>query len=213
MGDRVSYTPLPAPGAADNVMTSDGTAWTSEPGGGGGGAVDSVNGATGVVVLDAGDVGADPAGTTATHAALTTGAHGMSAFGAGLVNDADAAAARVTLGTADEALDIASIVMGAHVAEPDPHTQYHRTFGSATATFANGADSVIVTVVDGGVSAGATIIPSVSMGTRDPDEFEMAPVAVAVGTITAGVGFTLVVTSLDGDAEGDYKINFITSDF
>ena len=32
---------------------------------GGGGAVDSVNGQTGVVVLDAGDVGADPAGTAA----------------------------------------------------------------------------------------------------------------------------------------------------
>ena len=31
----------------------------------GGGAVDSVNGQTGVVVLDAGDVGADPAGTAA----------------------------------------------------------------------------------------------------------------------------------------------------
>lgn len=33
--------------------------------GGGGGAVDSVNGQTGVVVLDAGDVGADPAGSAA----------------------------------------------------------------------------------------------------------------------------------------------------
>lgn len=38
--------------------------------GSGGGAVDSVNGQTGVVVLDAGDVGADPAGTAA---ALLTG--------------------------------------------------------------------------------------------------------------------------------------------
>jgi hypothetical protein len=38
--------------------------------GGGGGAVDSVNGQTGVVVLDATDVGADPAGTAA---ALLTG--------------------------------------------------------------------------------------------------------------------------------------------
>ena len=56
------------------------TVWTVEFGGdevvvapvtmapgapGGGGAVDSVNGQTGVVVLDAGDVGADPAGTAA----------------------------------------------------------------------------------------------------------------------------------------------------
>lgn len=34
----------------------------------------------------------------AAHAALTTGAHGMSTFGAGLVDDANAAAARATLG-------------------------------------------------------------------------------------------------------------------
>ena len=76
------------------------TVWTVEFGGdevvvapvtmapgapGGGGAVDSVNGQTGVVVLDAGDVGADPAGTAA-----------------GLVDDlsgvTDAATARTNLG-------------------------------------------------------------------------------------------------------------------
>jgi translation initiation factor 1 (eIF-1/SUI1) len=39
-------------------------------GGGGGGAVDSVNGDTGVVVLDAADVGADPAGSAATAQAV-----------------------------------------------------------------------------------------------------------------------------------------------
>ena len=48
---------------------------------GGGGAVDSVNGQTGVVVLDATDVGADPAGTAATavstHNLDTTSVHGI----------------------------------------------------------------------------------------------------------------------------------------
>jgi hypothetical protein len=44
----------------------NGTAWVPfTPGGGGGGAVDSVNGETGVVVLSAADVGADPAGSAA----------------------------------------------------------------------------------------------------------------------------------------------------
>lgn len=46
-----------------------------------GGAVDSVNGQTGVVVLDASDVGADPVGTAASavsaHEADTTGVHGI----------------------------------------------------------------------------------------------------------------------------------------
>lgn len=80
----MSYKPLPAPGTTGNVMTSTGTAWASDVPSGGG-AVDSVNGQTGVVVLDAADVSADPAGTTATHAALTVGAHGMSGVGAQFV--------------------------------------------------------------------------------------------------------------------------------
>lgn len=53
----------------------------------GGGAVDSVNGQTGVVVLDAGDVGADPSGSASTvasnlsdHIADTTAAHAGTAI-------------------------------------------------------------------------------------------------------------------------------------
>lgn len=40
----------------------------------------------------------EPAGAVAAHAALTNGVHGISAFGATLVDDADAATARTTLG-------------------------------------------------------------------------------------------------------------------
>jgi len=83
------------------------------------------------------------------------------------------------------------------------------TFGQATATFSAGADAVTVTVVDAGVSAGSNIIPTVGTApSRDADEMEMAPVVVSVASITAGVGFTLLVVSLDGDAEGDYLINY-----
>lgn len=125
-------------GSTTTFVRSDGTAAT--PGGGGGGAVTSVNGQTGVVVLDAADVGV--------------------------------------------------------------------IFGQTTATFSSGADSVTVTVSDAGVSAGSRIVPTVSMGSRDADEMEMAPVVVAVGSITAGVGFTLIAVSLDGDAEGTYTLNY-----
>ena len=50
--------------SASTYLRGDGS-WSTPAGGGGGGAVDSVNGETGVVVLDAADVGADPAGTAA----------------------------------------------------------------------------------------------------------------------------------------------------
>jgi hypothetical protein len=83
------------------------------------------------------------------------------------------------------------------------------TFGQATATFSGGADAVTVTVVDAGVSAGSNIIPTVGTApSRDADEMEMAPVVVSVASISAGVGFTLLVVSLDGDADGDYLINY-----
>ena len=83
------------------------------------------------------------------------------------------------------------------------------TFGQATATFSGGADAVTVTVVDAGVSAGSNIIPSVGTAAgRDADEMEMAPIVVSVASITAGVGFDLIVVSLDGDADGAYLINY-----
>jgi hypothetical protein len=82
-------------------------------------------------------------------------------------------------------------------------------FGQTTATFSAGADAVTVTVVDAGVSAGSNIIPTVGTApSRDADEMEMAPVVVSVASISAGVGFTLLVVSLDGDADGDYLINY-----
>ena len=53
---------VPDDGAVGQILrrTRDGAVWSDEQGGGGGGAVESVNGQTGVVVLDAADVGALP---------------------------------------------------------------------------------------------------------------------------------------------------------
>lgn len=85
------------------------------------------------------------------------------------------------------------------------------TFGQATATFSGGADSVTVAVSDAGVTGTSNIVATVAIVGRDLDEMEMAPVAVAVGSITAGVGFDLICVSLDGDAEGTYTINYTRS--
>ncbi|WP_062435009.1 hypothetical protein [Herbidospora daliensis] len=76
-------------------------------GGGEGGAVASVNGQTGVVELDAGDVSADPAGTAASavsaHAGDTTDVHGI----------ANTAALETTSG--------ATAKVSAHAGASDPH--------------------------------------------------------------------------------------------
>jgi len=61
--ERIAWTATEDP--SYQFVTLRPTTVTLESGGDGGGAVDSVNGETGVVVLDAGDVGADPAGTAA----------------------------------------------------------------------------------------------------------------------------------------------------
>ena len=82
------------------------------------------------------------------------------------------------------------------------------TFGQATATFTGNQSAVTVTVADAGVSAGSNIIPTVGMGSRFVDEFEMAPVIPVVGAITAGVGFQLLVVCPGLDAVGDYLINY-----
>lgn len=111
----MTYVPLPAPGADGNVMTSTGDAWASEAPGGGGGAVDSVNGQTGVVVLDASDVGADPAGTASAAVASHVAAvdpHGDRAYTDGVVAALDAA--DVGADPAGTTATHAALTVGAH---------------------------------------------------------------------------------------------------
>ena len=102
------------------VLKYNGTAWvngTDNTGGGGGGGPSTLDDLTDVTITAAasgdilrhnGTAWVDAVGTThfeaaggiATHAAVTSSVHGISAFGATLVDDADAATARTTLGLA-----------------------------------------------------------------------------------------------------------------
>lgn len=83
------------------------------------------------------------------------------------------------------------------------------TYGSATATFTVGLDSVTISVVDAGVTLGSNIVLSVGTATgREADEFVFAPVFPVVASMTAGVGFDILVTCPDADADGAYLINY-----
>lgn len=86
--------PLGAPG---EVLTVAGGTASWEPASGGG-AVDSVNGQTGVVVLDATDVGADPAGSAAAAAAASQPIGTINAKGDLYAGTADNATARRSIG-------------------------------------------------------------------------------------------------------------------
>lgn len=106
---------------------ADGNPTYSDPGGGSG-AVDSVNGQTGVVVLDATDVGADPTGTAA----------------GALAAHVAAADPHPTYTTSAEATTIASSAVTTHTALGDPHTQYALESALGTAsTLASDTDGTL----------------------------------------------------------------------
>ena len=107
-----------APIDGSEYVRKDGAWAASQPGG-----VTSVNGETGAVVLDATDVGADPAGSASTvqgnlnsHTGNTSNPHSTTAAQVGADAAGTAAAAIVT-----------------HVGLPDPHTQYTTTAEAAAA--------------------------------------------------------------------------------
>jgi len=110
---------------------------------GGSASVDSVNGQTGAVVLNAGDVGADPAGTAASavsaheaasdpHPQYTTAAEAASAAPVQSVNGQTGT---VNLNAGNVGADpagTASSEVAAHVAQANPHSQYPLSTSLAT---------------------------------------------------------------------------------
>jgi hypothetical protein len=160
----------------------------------------------------------EAAGNVAAHSGLTSGVHGITAFGATLVDDANAAAARTTLGLATVASSasasdltagtVATARLGSGTANSTTFLRGDQTWaapaggsaasGTATLSFGAfpGAHETLVTVSDTGVVAGS--VPMVSIrfaatGDHSADEhFAEAPnFELVVVTITAGVGFNV----------------------
>ena len=81
--------------------------------------------------------------------------------------------------------------------------------GSTGVVFNSGNHSISVSVSDTGVVPNSNIFLTVNVPDgRDLDEMELGPVVAGLGAITSGVGFNIIATSLDGDAEGNYTIKY-----
>ena len=117
----INYEPAMGLTAACGVWMTDDFAWAGSESSGGGGAVDSVNGYTGVVVLGASDVGAQPLDTLLTNIAAlsmvadryiygtgtdTVALGTITAFARTILDDVDAAAVRTTIGAGTGSGDV-----------------------------------------------------------------------------------------------------------
>lgn len=147
--------------------------------GGGGGAVSSVNGQIGHVVLDAADVGADPAGTGASAAAAAVAAHvgaadphtqyttAAEAAAAAPVQSVNGEAGAVVLSATDvgaDAAGAAAAAVAAHVADTTPHdviTQVDRFGFDTAAGLTAGVGEMVWNAADGtadlGLPGGVTL--------------------------------------------------------
>jgi hypothetical protein len=83
--------------------------------------------------------------------------------------------------------------------------------GSVSVNFGAGnTSSIVLSVADPLVQATTRILPFVLPGPgRDLDEMESAPVIASAGDVVAGVGFKLIVVSLDATADGIYTVNYL----
>lgn len=143
---------------AKATATNYDTHWVDQTGGTGGGAVSSVNGYTGAVVLAASDVGAQPLDSDLTSiAALVT-----TTFGRGLLTQADAAATRTTLGlgtaatSAATAFDAAGAASAAQsAAATDATTKANNAQAFAIQRANHTGTQLLATISDAGTAAAA----------------------------------------------------------
>ena len=206
----------------DVTVSASGATWT----------VDAVGGVTAANVAShvgstsnphattAAQVGADPTGTAAsavsTHAALTSGVHGISAFGASLVDDVDAAAARTTLGLASiassgSASDLSTGTVGtarlaSGAASSTTYLRGDQTWSGITASDvgaqASDADLTAIAALSGTGIARRTAANTWSVGTAVTGA-EIATNTVALGNLAQVATARILgrVTASTGDVE------------
>lgn len=158
----------------------------------------------------------------AAHEADTT-THGISSFGATLVDDANAGAARTTLGLGSAAVADAgdfdaagtgaaeaSAAVGDHEAATDPHPQYGPPTIRGTVTFdfgVGGAAAARVSIADAAVTSTARVTYGVRVPTsRSLDELEFAPLFPG-HQVRPDVGIDLILVCM-GTATGQFQLDY-----
>ena len=206
----------------DVTVSASGATWT----------VDAVGGVTAANVAahisstsnphatTAAQVGADPTGTAAsavsTHAALTSGVHGISTFGATLVDDLNASAARTTLGLATiassgSASDLSTGTVGTArlatgTASATTYLRGDQTWSSITASDvgaqAGDADLTAIAALSGTGIARRTAANTWTVGTAVTGA-ELATNTVALGNLSTISTARILgrVTAATGDVE------------
>jgi hypothetical protein len=208
---------VPAGGAPGQVLakasSSDyDTAWADVTGGGVGGAVSSVNGHTGTVVLGATDVGAQPAGDYATNTSLTTGL-------AGKANTADLAAVATSGAYSDLSgkPTIPAAPSNATASAPGLVQLAGDLGGTATAPTVPGLaakanTSSLAPVATSGAYADLTGKPTIPAAYTDEQAQDAVAAAIAAGThVGISVGYNDAANSLSFTATGTTSPDATTS--
>jgi len=152
---------------------------------------------------------AEAAGAVSTHAAVTSGVHGISSFGATLVDDADAAAARTTLGLGTLATQSTiqdsylmlmesptvgkTFTLDGRAASARTITNYYAktSSGTCTAVLKNLTDATTIgsiTVTSTGTSAG-------SLSNTAVDENDRLGIEITIGSTPADLEIVVEYTA------------------
>lgn len=155
--------------------------------------VQSVNGSTGVVVLDATDVGADASGTASSavaaheaasdpHPAYTTAVEAAAAAPVQSVNDYTGAVVLDADDVGADAEGTAAAAVAAHEGASNPHPQYARALYSGTTS---GSGTYSVTYSSAYASTPIVVVQLVG-GSNNPNQFVRLTSSTASGfTVTA----------------------------
>jgi len=138
-------------------------------------------------------------GAVSTHATVTSGIHGISAFGATLVDDADAATARTTLGLGTAATSASTDFVGSS-----------RTITAGTG-LSGGGDLSTNRTINVSFSANESNVKTAINASGSAPIYACRAWVNFNGTGTVAIRASGNVSSLTDNGTGDYTINFATA--